>query len=51
MDNILSVGVVFGEDQGLGNLGSSGENILKKVLLECFNNRPDLIRGTTSRSS
>ncbi len=44
-DDILRVGIVLGEDEGLGHLGAAGEDLGEEFLLEGFDDGADLVRG------
>ena len=43
--DVLGVAVVLGEDEGLRNLGATGENLGEEPLLERAHDEPDLVFG------
>ena len=45
VDDVLGVGVVLGEDQGLRDLGPAGEDFREQPLLERPDHSSDLVRG------
>ena len=44
-DDVFRVGVVLGEDEGLGHLGAAGKDLGEELLFECFDDGADLVRG------
>ena len=44
-DDVLRVGVVLREDEGLGHLGAAGKDLGEELLLEGFDDGADLVRG------
>ena len=44
-DDVLRVGIVLREDEGLGHLGAAGKDLGEELLLEGFDNGADLVRG------
>ena len=44
-DDIFGVGVVLGEDQGLGHFGAAGKDFGEELVLEGSDDGADLVRG------
>ena len=44
-DDVLGVGVVLGEDEGLGHLGAAGKDLGEELVAEGFDDGADLVRG------
>ncbi len=44
-DDVLRVGIVLGEDEGLGHLGAAGKDLGEELVLEGFDDGADLVRG------
>ncbi len=44
-DDVFRVGVVLGEDEGLGHLGAAGKDLGEELVLEGFDDGADLVRG------
>ena len=45
LDDVLGVGVVLGEDEGLGHLGAAGEDFGEQLVAEGADDGADLVRG------
>ncbi len=44
-DDVLGVGVVLGEDEGLGHPGAAGKDLGEELVLEGLDDGADLVRG------
>jgi len=50
-DDVLSMGIIFGEDEGLGHMGAAREDFCEQPFFESADNKTNLVLGNTSRSS
>lgn len=44
-NDVIRVGVVFGEDKGFGDVRAAGKKVGEKFIAECGENRPNLVGG------